>query len=116
MDNTIKNAVFLTFAIAAEIIATSALKTSYGFTRLWPSLLTVVAYVISFYLLSQALKRMELGVVYAIWAGAGTALMALVGYWLFQESMTLVKAVSIGLIVLGVIGLNVGDLLTRSSS
>ncbi|HNW03251.1 MAG TPA: multidrug efflux SMR transporter [Burkholderiaceae bacterium] len=110
-----QNAIFLALAIAAEIVATSSLKTSYGFTRLWPSVLTVLAYGISFYLLSQTLKRMEIGVVYAIWSGAGTALMAVVGYWFFQESMSMVKAISIALIVLGVIGLNAGDLLTGTN-
>lgn len=104
-----QNAWLLTLAIAAEIVATSALKVSYGFTRLWPSVLTVVAYGVAFYLLAQTLKRMEIGVVYALWSGAGTALMALVGYWFFQESMGVVKAVSIALIVVGVIGLNLGD-------
>ena len=74
-----------------------------------------MAYGISFYLLSQTLKRMEIGVVYAIWSGAGTALMAVVGYWFFQESMSMVKAISIALIVLGVIGLNAGDLLTGTN-
>lgn len=104
-----QNAWLLTLAIAAEIVATSALKVSYGFTRLWPSVLTVVAYGVAFYLLAQTLKRMEIGVVYALWSGAGTALMALVGYWFFQESMGVVKAVSIALIVVGVIGLNLGE-------
>ncbi|MEY3124159.1 MAG: hypothetical protein RLZZ573_679 [Pseudomonadota bacterium] len=109
------NAVYLGLAIAAEIVATSSLKTSEGFTRLWPSMLTVVAYGVSFYLLSQTLKRMEIGVVYAIWSGAGTALMALVGYWVFQESMSAIKLVSIAMIVLGVVGLNMGDMLTRTA-
>lgn len=108
-----QNYLFLALAIAAEVVATSALKVSYGFTRLWPSALTVVAYAVAFYLLAQTLKRMEIGVVYAVWSGAGTALMALVGFWFFQESMSLTKAVSILLIVLGVVGLNLGDFLTK---
>jgi small multidrug resistance pump len=101
-------------AILAEVIATSALKTSDGFSRLWPSLITVVAYGVAFYLLSQTLKRMEIGVVYAIWSGAGTAAMALVGYWVFNEQLDTLKVISIGLIVLGVIGLNAGSLLNLS--
>jgi small multidrug resistance pump len=108
------NALYLGLAILAEVIATSALKTSDGFSRLWPSLVTVVAYGIAFYLLSQTLKRMEIGVVYAIWSGAGTAAMALVGYWVFNEQLDALKVVSIGLIVLGVIGLNAGSLLNLS--
>lgn len=105
------NAILLGAAIAAEIIGTSALKASDGFSRLWPSVLTVLAYGMAFYLLSMTLKRMEIGVAYAIWSGAGTAAMALVGYWLFDESLDTVKIVSLGLIVAGVVGLNAGDLL-----
>ena len=108
------NAFYLGLAILAEVIATSALKTSDGFSRLWPSVITVVAYGIAFYLLSQTLKRMEIGVVYAIWSGAGTAAMALVGYWVFNEQLDALKVISIGLIVLGVIGLNAGSLLNLS--
>lgn len=108
------NAFYLGLAILAEVIATSALKTSDGFSRLWPSLITVVAYGIAFFLLSQTLKRMEIGVVYAIWSGAGTAAMALVGYWVFNEQLDTLKVISIGLIVLGVIGLNAGSLLNLS--
>ena len=108
------NAFYLGLAILAEVIATSALKTSDGFSKLWPSLITVVAYGIAFYLLSQTLKRMEIGVVYAIWSGAGTAAMALVGYWVFNEQLDALKVISIGLIVLGVIGLNAGSLLNLS--
>lgn len=106
-----QSAVLLGLAIVAEVVATSSLKASNGFTRLGYSSLTVLAYGLAFYLLSQTLKRMELGVAYAIWAGAGTALMAVVGYWLFQESMSIIKVLSIALIVLGVVGLNLGDLL-----
>ena len=113
-ENTMHNALLLGSAIVAEIIATSALKASYGFSKLWPSVLTVLAYGIAFYLLSQTLKRMEISVVYAIWSGAGTAAMALVGYWLFNESLDTLKLVSIGLIVVGVVGLNAGDLLPLS--
>ncbi|MEN9453512.1 MAG: hypothetical protein RLZZ369_2571 [Pseudomonadota bacterium] len=108
------NALLLGSAIVAEVIATSAPKASCGFSKLWPSVLTVLAYGIAFYLLSQTLKRMEIGVVYAIWSGAGTAAMALVGYWLFNESLDTLKLVSIGLIVVGVVGLNAGDLLPLS--
>lgn len=110
------NALLLGAAIFVELIATSSLKASYGFSRLLPSLVTVVGYAISFYLLSLTLKRMEVGVVYAIWSGAGTALMALIGYWLFQESLSPIKLASIALIVIGVIGLNLGDSLTTFSS
>jgi small multidrug resistance pump len=93
-------------AIVFELIATASLKASDGFTRPLASGLTVVGYAVSFYLLSLTLKRMEVGVVYAVWSGAGTALMALIGYWLFEESLPPLKILSISLIVIGVIGLN----------
>lgn len=100
------NALLLGAAIFFELIATASLKMSEGFTRVWPSVVTVAGYAAAFYLLSLTLKRMEVGVVYAIWSGAGTALMALIGYFLFEESLSPLKLASIGLIVLGVIGLN----------
>jgi small multidrug resistance pump len=100
---------FLCGAIAAEIVATTSLKLSEGFTKPLPALATVLGYAVSFYLLSLALKRMELGVAYAIWSGVGTAAMAVVGYWLFAESLTLTKLVSIACIVVGVVGLNLTD-------
>jgi small multidrug resistance pump len=101
-------AFMLAAAIFFELIATASLKASAGFSRLLPSLLTIGGYAASFYLLGLTLKRMEVGVVYAIWSGAGTALMAVIGWWLFSESMTLLKVMSITLIVVGVIGLNIG--------
>lgn len=101
-----QNALLLGSAIFFELIATSALKASDGFTRPLPASLTVVGYGASFYLLSLTLRRMEVSVVYAIWSGAGTALMALVGFFLFSEQLPSLKVASIGLIVLGVIGLN----------
>lgn len=101
-----KNALLLGSAIFFELIATSALKASDGFTRPLPASMTVVGYAASFYLLSLTLRRMEVSVVYAIWSGAGTALMALVGYFLFAEPLPPMKLASIGLIVLGVVGLN----------
>lgn len=101
-----QNALLLSSAILFELIATSSLKASDGFTRLLPAVMTVVGYAASFYLLSLTLKRMEVSVVYAIWSGAGTALMAVVGYFLFAEQLPPLKVASIGLIVLGVVGLN----------
>jgi multidrug transporter EmrE-like cation transporter len=100
------NTLLLGSAIFFELIATSSLKASDGFTRALPAVLTVLGYAASFYLLSLTLKRMEVGVVYAIWSGAGTALMALIGYWVFHETLPPLKLASIALIVLGVIGLN----------
>ena len=93
-------------AIVFELIATSALKASDGFTKVIPAIITVIGYAASFYLLSLTLRKLEVGVVYAIWSGAGTAAMALIGYWLFKESLTPLKIASIGLIIIGVVGLN----------
>jgi len=103
--NSIK---LLALAITAELLATSSLKASDGFTRLVPSLTTVGGYATSFYLLALTLRSMEVGVVYAMWSGAGTAIMALIGYWFFNESMSALKIMSIALIVGGVVGLNLG--------
>jgi len=101
-----QNALLLGSAIFFELIATSSLKASDGFTRALPAGMTVVGYAASFYLLSLTLKRMEVSVVYAIWSGAGTALMAVVGYFVFAEQLPPLKLASIALIVLGVVGLN----------
>ena len=75
-------------AIAAEVTGTLALRASNGFTRLWPSVLVVVGYAIAFYLLSQSLKTLGVGPVYATWAGLGTVGAALGGYLLFAERLT----------------------------
>ncbi|MET7651622.1 MULTISPECIES: multidrug efflux SMR transporter [unclassified Streptomyces] len=95
-------------AIAAEVAATTAMKYSDGFSRLWPSLLTAVGYVVSFLLLAQTLKTVGIGTAYAIWAGVGTATIAVIGLALFGESLTLTKAAGVLLIVGGVVVLNLG--------
>jgi small multidrug resistance pump len=110
-----QSALMLGAAIAFELIATASLKSSEGFTRPLASVITVAGYAVSFYLLSLTLNRMEVGTVYAIWSGAGTALMALIGYWLFKESLPPLKIISIALIVIGVIGLNIVGEATQSS-
>ncbi|MDR6980386.1 small multidrug resistance pump [Streptomyces sp. 3330] len=95
-------------AIAAEVAATTAMKYSDGFSRLWPSLLTACGYVVSFLLLAQTLKTVGIGTAYAIWAGVGTAAIAVIGLALFGESLTLTKVLGILLIVGGVVVLNLG--------
>lgn len=102
----IKDWLILAVAIAAELIGTSSLKLSDGMTKLLPTISFVVTYGLSFWLLSIVIKRMEVSIAYAVWAGAGTALMALIGVVVFKESASLLKLASIGLIVLGVVGLN----------
>jgi len=93
-------------AVTMEVIGTTALKLSDGFSRLVPTVVTVCGYLMAFIALGFVLKRMEVGVAYAIWAGLGTALVALVGVFFFGETMNWIKAVSLVLIVIGLVGLN----------
>ncbi|WP_455568418.1 DMT family transporter [Streptomyces pratensis] len=98
----------LAAAIAAEVAGTTAMKYSEGFTRLWPSLITVVGYVLAFALLAQTLKTLSIGTAYAIWAGAGTAAVAAIGILWMGESAGLAKLAGIALIIAGVVVLNLG--------
>jgi len=95
----------LVAAIAAEVGGTTCLKLSEGFSRPLPSLGVVVLYALSFVFLAWVLKTIDLGVAYAIWAGLGTALVATVGFLAFGEAISSVRLLSIGLIILGVVGL-----------
>ena len=95
-------------AIAAEVAATTAMKYADGFSRLWPSLLTAVGYVVSFVLLAETLKTVSIGTAYAIWSGAGTAAIAVLGLLLFGEGLSMVKIAGIVLIIGGVVVLNLG--------
>ena len=97
---------FLGAAIVAEVIATSLLKTSEGFTRLWPSVATVIGYGVSFYCLAQTLGSMPTGVVYAIWSGAGIVLISLIGWILFKQSLDTPALLGMGLIIAGVLVIN----------
>jgi len=97
----------LGIAIVSEVIATSALKASDGFTRLLPSVIVVVGYGIAFYCLALVLRTLPVGIVYAIWSGVGVALIALVGWLLYGQTLDLPAVVGIGLIVAGVAVLNV---------
>ena len=99
-------ALLLSAAIAAEVIATVSLKASDGFSRPIPSAITVVGYLISFWLLALVLKELSVGTTYAIWSAVGTAAVALIGIAAYGESASVLKIASLGLIVLGVIGLN----------
>ena len=99
-------ALLLSAAIAAEVIATVSLKASDGFSRPVPSAITVVGYLISFWLLALVLKELSVGTTYAIWSAVGTAAVALIGIAVYGETASFLKIASLGLIVLGVIGLN----------
>jgi small multidrug resistance pump len=99
--------VLLAIAIVTEVIATSSLKLSDGFTRLWPSLTVVLGYGLSFYFLSLTMRSMPIGVIYAIWSGLGVVLITLVGWLFFKQHLDLAAMIGIGLIVAGVIVMNV---------
>ncbi|AOB32342.1 multidrug transporter [Bordetella sp. H567] len=99
--------IYLLTAIVAEIIGTSALNASDAFSRLWPSVITVVSYAIAFYLLALTLREMPMGVAYAIWSGVGIALITLVGFLVFDQRLDAAALIGIGLIVTGVLVMNV---------
>lgn len=97
---------YLCVAIVLEVVATSALKASDGFTRLLPSVVVVVGYAAAFYTLSISLRTMPVGVVYAIWSGVGVVLITLVGWLLFGQKLDGPALLGIVLISAGVIVLN----------
>ncbi|MEA1079553.1 multidrug efflux SMR transporter [Marinobacter qingdaonensis] len=101
------NWVFLAMAIVAEVVATSSLKASEGFTRLWPSVVVVVGYGVAFYLLGLALRTIPVGTAYAIWAGLGIVLVAAAGWLVFGQKLDAWGIVGMVLIVSGVFVLNV---------
>jgi small multidrug resistance pump len=92
------------------VTGTTALKLSQGFSRLAPSLVVVASYCLSFYLLSLTLKKMEVGMVYAIWSAIGTALIATLAIPWFKEPISVLKVGSLALIILGIIGLNLSGI------
>ena len=100
--------VFLLGAIAAEVVATSFMKTTEGFTRLWPTLLVLAGYAVSFVLLAQAVKGVQVSVAYALWSALGTAAIVAIGAAFLGEPITVVKVAGISLIIAGVVTLNVG--------
>ena len=100
--------VFLLGAIAAEVIATAFMKSTEGFTRLWPTLLVLAGYAISFVLLAQAVKGVQVSVAYALWSALGTAAIVAIGAAFLGEPITVVKVAGISLIIAGVVTLNVG--------
>lgn len=102
-----KQWIFLGVAIVSEVIATSALKAAEEFTRPWPSLIVVVGYASAFYFLTLTLRTIPIGIAYAIWSGVGVALITLVGWVLYKQTLDLPAFIGIGLIVSGVVVLNV---------
>lgn len=98
--------VLLAFAIVSEVLGTTALKASDGFTRWVPSVLTVVAYGVSFYLLSLTLKVLPTGIAYAIWSGVGIVLISGIAWVFFGQRLDLPALLGMGLIVAGVLVVN----------
>jgi small multidrug resistance pump len=94
---------YLAIAIVAEVIATSALKLSEGFTRWQPSLVVVIGYGVAFYFLALVLRSIPVGVAYAVWSGAGVVLITLIGWLAFRQSLDVPALVGIALIVAGVV-------------
>jgi small multidrug resistance pump len=101
------NYVYLTIAIVGEVIATSALKASEGFTRLWPSLLVVAGYGVAFFFLSLVLHAIPVGIAYAIWSGVGIVLVTIVGAVLYGQVPDLPAIIGVGLITTGIVVMNV---------
>ena len=96
----------LYIAIFFEILATICMKLSVGFTKVIPSVLTLIFYLASLILMSFTLEKIEVGTAYAIWSGLGTAGIAIIGVFWFDELASTVKFISIGLIIIGIVGLN----------
>lgn len=98
--------IYLALAILFEIAGTTAMKFSEGFSRVVPSILMGFFYIASLSMLTLALKKIEIGIAYAVWSGLGTALIAVIGVLFFRESLSVLKVVSLALIIAGVVGLN----------
>ena len=97
---------YLAIAILAEVVATSALKYSDGFTKPLASIVVVAGYGIAFYCLSIVLKTIPIGIAYAIWAGLGIVLISIVGYFFYQQKLDVAAIVGISLILVGVVIIN----------
>lgn len=98
--------IYLAIAIVSEVAATSALKASEGFSRLWPSIVVIVGYGSAFYFLSLTLKTVPVGIIYAIWSGAGVALITLIAWLFMGQSLDAPAVIGLALIVAGVVILN----------
>tara|TARA_B110000503_G_scaffold121170_1_gene184513 strand:+ start:728 stop:1048 length:321 start_codon:yes stop_codon:yes gene_type:complete len=98
---------YLFLAVMAETIGTSALQASQQFTRLWPSVLVVAAYAVSFYLLSLTLRYMPVGIMYALWSGLGIVMIAIIGWLVFQQRLDLPALIGMALIIGGIVVIQV---------
>ena len=95
--------IYLIFAIIAEVVATTALKDSEGFTKILPSLIVVVGYSITFYFMSLVLREMSVGITYAIWSGMGILFLSLIGYLRYNQTLDSPAIIGMSFIVLGII-------------
>lgn len=100
------NYVYLGIAIVAEVIATSALKASEGFTRPGAAIVTTAGYAFAFYFLSLTLKTIPVGIAYAIWSGVGIVLISVIGFLLFRQALDMAAILGLGLIIAGVVVIN----------
>jgi small multidrug resistance pump len=98
--------IYLILAILTEVFGTIAMKVSHGFTKLIPSILVFILYGLSLIMLTLALKGLDVSIAYAIWAGMGTALITVIGIIWFNESISIIKIISVMFIIIGVVGLN----------
>ncbi len=98
--------VYLVMAIFLEVSGTICMKLSQGFTRLGPSVLIFIFYGLSFACLTLVLNKIDVSIAYAIWSGLGTALIATIGIMYFKEPLNALKIISLGLVIIGIIGLN----------
>ncbi|MEJ2719267.1 MAG: multidrug efflux SMR transporter [Deltaproteobacteria bacterium] len=101
--------VYLVSAIVLEVAGTTCMKLSQGFTKLLPSLLIFLFYGLSFIALTLCIKRIDVSIAYAFWAGLGTALIAVIGMTYFKEPVSALKLVCLALIILGAVGLNLAS-------
>lgn len=97
---------FLFIAIIAEVIATSFLKASAGFTRLVPSLIVISGYALAFYFLALTLKTLPVAIAYALWSGVGILLITLIGWFFLEQKLNLPTLLGIGFIIFGVVIIN----------
>lgn len=102
----LKTYLLLFSAIVCETVGTAFLKQSDGLTRLWPTLVTVAGYGLSFYFLAIVLRSMPVGIAYAIWSGVGIVLIGLIGYFVFRQTLDFPALLGMGLIVAGVLVIN----------
>lgn len=98
---------YLAVAIIAEVIATSALKASNGFSMLWPSVTTFIGYAIAIFFLSLAMKTIPMGIAYAIWSGAGIILISTVGLLVFKQHLDVPALIGLSFMIVGIMIINV---------